>query len=148
MTMRWNPWTDLSRMQNEFNNMFSSVHSDPWYRETRSEGGWNPNVDIYEDNEKYYVVAEIAGVDPSQINLKCEDNHLTIRGQRKIEFEDKKENYLRLEGNYGTFFRTFTLPSNITSEKVTAEYKYGLLKIYIPKKTVTGMHAINVKVTE
>ena len=142
MRYRWNPWQDLQR---EMNSVFENHLRQ---REDGGEWGWRPPVDIYESPEYYLVVAELPGVDPSKVDLRVEDNRLTLHGNRTMEFADTKENYHRLERQYGAFSRTFSLPATVQSEQIAAEFKHGLLRVRIPKRPEVQPKQINVKITE
>jgi len=146
MIVRWNPWQELNRMQEEVNSLFENRRR----REPESEPEWafNPAVDIYEDAERYLLTVEVPGIDPAHVELKVQDNHLSLKGERKLEHEDRKENYHRLERAYGTFLRTFSLPTTADAEKISADYKQGLLRVTIPKKSEVRPKQISVKVTE
>lgn len=146
MRYRWNPWHDFNRLQREMSSLFENqIHRDA----DPEEGyGWRPAVDIYEDPERFLVTAELAGIDPAQVDLRVEDSRLTIRGNRPMEFEEKRDHYHRLERQYGNFSRTFTLPTTVQPDKIQAEYKQGLLRVTIPKRAEVQPHKIQVKVTE
>jgi HSP20 family protein len=116
--------------------------------ESTPDWNWRPNVDIYEDVERFLLIAELPGIDPEKVDLKVEDNRLTLHGTREMEFADRKENYHRLERSYGTFARSFSLPTTVLTEKIGAEYKHGLLRITIPKQPEVQPKKISVKVTE
>jgi len=95
---------------------------------------WAPAVDIYEDENQLVLTAEIPGIEEKDIEIKVEDNTLSIQGERKMEKETKEENYHRIERAYGSFSRSFTLPNYINQENIQAEHAHGLLKITMPKK--------------
>jgi len=95
---------------------------------------WNPSVDVFENDNEVVVKAELPGMNAKDIEVKLENNVLMLKGERHFEKETKEENYHRVEREYGTFSRSFALPSAVNSEKVTAEYKDGVLKIVLPKK--------------
>ena len=149
MIVRWNPWHDLNRLQREMNSLFENrMAAAPHGEEEPAVCDWRPAVDVYEDMERYVLTAELPGFDPGKVDVKVEDSRLTLRGERKLEREDKKENYHRIERAYGTFARTFTLPTTIDVTKITAEYKQGLLQVSIPKKPEVMPKQVTVKVTE
>jgi HSP20 family protein len=95
---------------------------------------WNPSVDIFETDNDVVVKAELPGMDPKSIEVRLENNVLTLKGERHFDKETKEENYHRVEREYGTFSRSFSLPMTVKEDKITAEYKDGLLKIVLPKK--------------
>jgi len=144
---RWEPFREMARMQDELNRLFDD-------RLGRRRGGpeeelgvgFLPPVDVYEDNEGLVLTTELAGVDPKDVDVRVEEGVLTVKGERKLERADKKENYLRVERSYGTFTRSFTLPSTVDPEKVKAEFKNGLLRIAIPKREESKPRSIKVNV--
>lgn len=148
MIIRWNPYHEfrrLQRLQREMNSLLENqLEQDE--QATAPACDWRPLVDVYEDSERYVVTAELPGVEPGQVDLRVEHNQLTLRGERKLEREEKKENYLRVERCYGTFARTFTLPDTVDSSKIGAEFKNGLLHISLPKRSDTMPKQITVKV--
>lgn len=149
MIVRWTPWQDLNRLQREMNTLFENRAAATTNAPNEAPMcDWLPAVDVYEDTERYVVTAELPGFDPKQVDVKVEDNRLTLRGERKLEREEKKENYHRVERAYGTFTRTFTLPTTVDVTKITAEYKHGLLHVSIPKKPEVTPKQVTVKVTE
>ena len=96
--------------------------------------GWNPSVDIFENDNDVVVKAELPGMNAKDIEVKLENNVLTLKGERHFEKETKEENYHRVEREYGSFTRSFVMPTAINGDKVAAEYKDGILKIVLPKK--------------
>ena len=95
---------------------------------------WNPSVDIFENDNDVVVKAELPGMNAKDIEVKLENNVLTLKGERHFEKETKDENYHRVEREYGSFTRSFVMPAAINGDKVAAEYKDGILKIVLPKK--------------
>jgi HSP20 family protein len=94
---------------------------------------WMPVVDIREDEATLVFVAEMPGLDRDQVELTLENNVLTLSGERKLERDEEKEHYHRIERAYGSFSRSFRLPSNVDSQKATATFKDGLLTVELPK---------------
>jgi len=91
-------------------------------------------VDVYETDQNVMLKAELPGVDPKNVEIRVEDGTLYLKGERKFEKEVKEENYHRVERSYGSFTRSFALPSSVEAEKATAEYKDGVLTLTLPKK--------------
>src|SRR5512140_2903904 len=127
---RWDPWRELSRIQDEMARSFD----DRLLSRTGESVGWTPKVDIFEDEEGVALKFELAGVEPKDVDIRFENGVLTLRGERKLEREDKRENYHRIELSYGTFTRSFSLPGTIDAEKIRAESKNGVLTVMLPKK--------------
>jgi HSP20 family protein len=107
---------------------------------------WNPSVDIFENDNEVVVKAELPGMSAKDIDLRLENNILTLRGERSFEKETKEENYHRIEGQYGAFARSFALPIAVNGDKVTAEYKDGILKVVLPKQEERKLKPISVAV--
>jgi HSP20 family protein len=111
---------------------------DPFLRFGRmaEDGGlgmWNPAVDLYEKDDYFMIKAELPGVDKNDINIDLKDRLLTLSGERTHDKEVNEENYYRRERSYGKFQRTFTLPADVNSDQIKAEFKDGVLQIEIPK---------------
>ena len=142
MMTRWEPFRDLARIQDEVNRLFD----DRAYR-TGESVGWTPSCDIYEDAEGVTLRFELAGVEPKDVDVRFENGVLTVRGERKLESDEKRENYHRIERSYGTFTRSFSLPGTLDPERIKAEAKNGVLSITLPKKAEAKPRAIQVKVS-
>jgi len=106
---------------------------------------WTPLVDIFEDSETITLKVELPEVDANDVDIQLEGNALTLRGERKLERADKQEGYHRIERNYGSFGRTFTLPSTVEVGDITAESRDGVLRIALPKKAETKSRQIKVR---
>ena len=107
---------------------------------------WTPSVDIMEKDGNLVLRAELPGLTEKEIELKIEGNILTLKGERKMESEDEKGTYHRVESCYGSFTRSFRLPETVDSEKINAEYKNGILKVTIPQKPEVKPREIPVSV--
>ena len=143
--VKYNPFRDLRAMQEQMNRLLDMA----WNREIGEElreGIWQPPVDIYEDENSVVIKAELPGVDQKEIDIRIEDNTLTLRGERKHSQEVKKENYHRVERFYGTFQRSFSLPHTIDQERVKATCDQGVLTITLPKREEKKPKQINVEV--
>jgi HSP20 family protein len=103
-------------------------------KEQLSAGTFVPPVDVYEDEHNLVLKLEVPGVNEEDLDVQVENNTLTVKGERKFEKEEKEENFHRIERRYGTFVRTFRLPSTIDSEKVEAHYDKGILRIALAKR--------------
>jgi len=132
--VKWNPWREMSAMPDRLDRLFD----DPFFRlgrmaEDSGLGMWNPAVDLYEKDDYVMIKAELPGVDKNDINIDLKDRLLTLSGERTHEKETNEENYYRRERSYGKFQRTFTLPADVDSDQIKAEFKDGVLQIEIPK---------------
>jgi HSP20 family protein len=110
-------------------------------------GSFQPPVDIYEDEHKVSLKLEVPGIDQKDLDVQIENNTLAVRGQRKFEKDEKEENFHRIERRYGSFTRTFTLPSSIDTASIKANYENGVLRIELAKKAETKPRQIKVNVT-
>jgi HSP20 family protein len=139
---RFEPLRDLARLQDEMNRVFD----DRVWRAGESVG-WTPACDIYEDEDGLSLRFDLSGVDPKDVDVRFENGVLTLRGERRLEHEDQRDNYHRIELPYGTFTRSFSLPTVVDAEKIRAESKNGLLTVYLPKRTDAKPRSIQVKVS-
>lgn len=133
----WDPLTEVRSLVRRLERFMEPMTSVTSFREPFryfGEGFW-PNVDIYEDKEEIVCMVELPGMDIKDVEIRLEDSTLTIQGERKMTREDKKENYVRVEANYGSFSRSFTMPSTIDKDRIRAEFKNGVLEIHLPKRT-------------
>jgi HSP20 family protein len=145
---KWDPFKDLVSLQDRMNRLFDeSVRNVRPGDEALSSAIWSPAVDIYETEDEVVVKAELPEVNQKDIDVQIENSTLTLRGERKFNKETKKENFHRIERAYGSFSRSFTLPSTIDQEKIRADYKDGILKISMPKREETKPKQIKVAVT-
>ena len=127
--IKWDPFRELNALTERFGNFPGRLWEAP-----ASTTVWNPAVDIFENDNEVIVKAELPGMEAKDIDVKLENNVVTLRGERRFEKEAKEENYHRIEREYGSFSRAFSLPVTVNAEKVTAEYKDGVLTIVLPKK--------------
>jgi HSP20 family protein len=132
---RWDPFRDLSILQERMNRVFEDAAVRGWKNdEPSATTSWSPAVDIYETDSEIMFQAELPGVDRKDIALQLENNVLTLKGDRRFEKETNQENYHRIERSYGGFSRAFTIPTIVDEDKIRADYKDGILKIALPKK--------------
>ena len=142
---RWDPFRDLVALQERMNRLFDESLRARSTEEEITSGTWAPPVDIYETEGQLVIKAEVPQVDRKDIDIKIENSVLTLRGERKFQKEVKEENYHRIERAYGSFSRSFTLPSSVDPEKVSAAYKDGVLTIQIDKREETKPRQIEIK---
>jgi HSP20 family protein len=143
---RLEPILELASLQNRMNRLFGDSFSPVTSQESLSTGSFVPKVDVYEDEQGIRLKVEVPGVDEKDIDVRLENNLLTIRGERKLENETKEENYHRIERSYGTFTRSFTLPNTVNSEEVKASYDKGILTIHLGKRADARPKQIKVDV--
>ena len=143
--VKFNQFRDLRTMQDQMNRLLDMA----WNREVGEElreGVWQPLVDIYEDETSVIIKAEVPDIDQKDIEVRIEENTLTLKGERKHNNEVKKENYHRVERYYGHFQRSFSLPHSINQEGVQASCEKGVLTVILPKREETKPKQINVEV--
>ena len=143
---RWEPFRGFSTMQDRMNRLFRESYSPEGPEETLTTTSFAPPVDIYEDEHAITVKMEVPGIDEKDIDVRIEDNTLTVHGERKFEKEEKEENFCRVERQYGSFTRSFTLPSSVDPGQVSADYEKGVLKIKLVKKAEAKPKQIKVNV--
>ena len=143
--VRYRPVSDLFNIRDEMNRLFDSFYSGiPALNEQLPAYG--PDVDIKENENDVLVSVETPGMEQKDIKVIVRENVLTLRGEKKREEETKKANYIVSERTFGSFERSFTLPTEIQADKVTATYKNGILSITLPKAEAAKPKEITVKV--
>src|SRR5882724_8277287 len=146
---RWDPFREFSTMQdrmNRMNRLFRESYSPEGPEEALTTTSFAPPVDIYEDEHNITLKVEVPGIDAKDIDVSVDNNTLTVHGERKFEKEEKEENYRRVERQYGSFTRSFTLPSSVDAEKVEDNYGKGVLKIKLAKREEDKRKQIKVNV--
>jgi HSP20 family protein len=144
--VKYNPLRELRTMQEQMNKLLNVSWNHDVTGEDLKDGIWQPAVDIYETVDSIVIKAELPDVDQKDIDVRIEDNTLTIRGERRHEDEVKKENYHRIERYFGSFQRSFSLPATVDQEKVAAACDKGVLTITLPKREETKPKQINIAV--
>lgn len=127
--MRWNPFSEVRRLQEEMNRLFDGSFGE----QELGSVGWIPPVDIEETADGLRVTAELPGMKKEDINVEFENGLLTIRGQRTRESKTEEKNFHRVERSYGSFVRSFRLPSTVNAEQISASYADGVLTLEMPK---------------
>lgn len=126
------PFTVLQREMNRmFDNSFEDFGLTRW-DETAS--GFYPQIDVKETDKEFQVIAELPGMDEKDIDISVSDDVLTLRGEKRLEREEKEDNFYRMERSYGAFHREIPLPAEVDANHVEAVYKKGVLTIHLPKK--------------
>jgi len=141
---RWEPFRAVSTLQGQINRLFNENFDRRG--EESSLTAWAPAVDIYETEHELVVKADLPEVDPKYLDIRVENNILTIRGERKFEKKVNEDNYLRVERSYGSFSRSFTLANTVNAEAIKAEYQNGVLTLTIPKREEAKPKQIKVNV--
>ena len=141
---RLEPFRGLSTLQDQFNRIFNeSFHS---AGQESALTTWAPPVDISETANELVVKADLPEVSEKDIDVRVENNLLTIRGERKFEKSVSEESFLRVERSYGSFSRSFSLPNTLNADAIRAEYKNGVLTITLPKREETKPRQVKVNV--
>jgi HSP20 family protein len=140
--MARSPFRELARLEREMEDMFGRLPAWPW---AERERGWAPAVDMIDHKDEIVLRADLPGLDDKDIEVTVQDGSLTIRGERKEETEEKKEDYYYSERSYGVFARTLPLPTGVDADKVKATFKSGVLEIHLPKAKEAKGKKIEVK---
>ncbi len=137
---------ELSRLRREMERVFEDFFAPrAWFGGRLWEGEWSPAVDVSETPEAVTVKAEIPGIDPKDIDISLVGDVLTVKGEKKSEREEKKENYHLVERSYGSFARSISLPAAVNADKIDAKYEKGVLTVVCPKKEPVRPKAIKIK---
>jgi len=146
--VRWDPYRDVGTLQERMNRLFDEM----WGRGRREDesvtGNWVPSVDVKETKDGLQIFAEVAGVDPKDVEVTVESGILTLKGSRTFEKAVEGESYHRVERAYGAFERSFTLPNNVEPDKIQATYRNGVLQLSLPKREEAKPKAIAIKIQE
>ena len=143
---RWEPFREFSVLQDRLNRLFQDSLGTGREETLATSGAFVPAVDVYEDEHNVTLKLEVPGIDEKDIDVRVENNTLTVRGERKFEKEEKEENFHRIERSCGSFSRSFTLPSTVDAEKVEADYDKGVLKIRLARKAEAKPKQIKVNI--
>ena len=129
---RWYPIREVAALQNRVNSLLQDIAGTD--SETVTAASFVPAVDVYEDTEKVVLKLEIPGVREEDVDIRVENQALSVRGERKFDSEEKQENFHRIERHYGSFFRSFSLPNTVDTDAVAATYNAGILRLELKKK--------------
>jgi HSP20 family protein len=141
---------DPLRTFNSLQEQFSRLFDDPSFRVTGNDSAltaWSPAVDIYETEQELVMRADLPDLSEKDIDVRVENNMLTIRGERKIEKNLSEDNYLRMERAYGSFSRSFSLPNTVNTEQIKADYRNGVLTVTLPKREDSKPKQVKVSVS-
>ena len=151
---KYDPWNafagdmpaTLSRLRSQLNHIFDQDLALFDDEDTRvATSSWTPSVDIREEDDKYVFTADIPGVDPRKIEVTAENGMLTIKGERESEKKEEKKNYKRIERSWGSFYRRFSLPDNVDTDRIDANSRDGVLELSIPKTAAAKPRKIEIK---
>ena len=144
MLVKWDPYTEVEKT---FDSFFRRPFAlKPYWDDRNGEAvAWQPAVNVYEDQEKLSIDVQLPGIDIKDVHLSVTDHTLQIRGERKAKNEEEKDGYYVREAQYGTFSRTFKLPSYVDPEKAKASYDRGELAVTVPKQEKAKPRAIEIE---
>lgn len=148
LILRRDPFSEIKALQEDFNRVLGSTLPGFFGEEGLTSGRWMPGVDIRESDNEITLEADLPGMKPGDFEVSVENRVLTLRGERKFEKKQETDNYHRVERSYGSFVRTFTLPSSVNVEAVSADFKDGVLQITLPKKEEVKARQIQVQVAD
>src|SRR5246127_5581166 len=142
---RWEPFREATTLREQINRLFGDGVGRP--AEESNLTPWAPAVDIFETENELVVKADLPDVNPQDLDIRVENNILTIRGERKFDTKVNEDNYLRIERSYGSFSRSFSLANSVKSDAIKADYQNGVLTLSIPKREEAKPKQIKVNVT-
>ena len=144
----WNQLREMEEAQNRVTRFFGGFPNKLGTGETHSlaVADWSPEVDISQDEHEYLLKADLPEIKKDDLRVTVEDGILCVSGERKSEKEDQERKFHRVERSYGSFRRSFTLPEDTDSKKVTAEFRDGVLKVHLPTTAIAKTKALQVKV--
>jgi HSP20 family protein len=142
---RWDPFREVVALQNRMNSLFRDF-SGNGDNDVLTTASFVPAVDIYEDEHKVALKVEVPGIRQEDLDIRVENSTLTVRGERKLEKEEKEENFHRIERRYGNFYRAFTLPNTVDTEHIEASCENGVLQLTLNKKAEAKPKQIKVNI--
>lgn len=142
---RFDPFREMSSFRDQMSRLFEDTFS----RGRSADSDltvWSPAVDIHETDSELVLKADLPEINEKNLDIRVENNMLTLRGERKFEQATSEDNYLRVERAYGTFSRSFSLPNTVNAEAIQAEYRNGVLTVRMPKREESKPRQIKVSV--
>ncbi|MGO9833601.1 MAG: Hsp20/alpha crystallin family protein [Polyangiaceae bacterium] len=140
MLTRWDPLGEIARLQDQMTRLWNAgAEVQPYH------GSFAPPVDIFEDKEAFHLKVEVPGMTTNDVHVNVENGVLTVQGERKLEREDKRSGYHRVERSYGAFARSFSLPKTVDGDRLEAEMTDGVLSIRIPKQAAPEPKRVPIK---
>jgi HSP20 family protein len=141
----WRPF-EFDRIRREMDRLWDSFLEGRPTRRAGDGGEWLPSIDVSETKSDLVIKAELPGMDAKDIDISMNNGFLTIKGEKKHEREEKDENYHLVERSYGSFTRSVRLPREVQSDKITASFKNGVLRVTLPKSEEAKKKEIKIKV--
>ena len=133
----------IARIKEEITSMIHRFFDDSFFNSQTKT--FMPSINLREDEEKFIVETELPGIDMKDIDIEIHGNKLTIKGEKRIEKENKEGKNHIIESQYGSFYRTFTIPDHVDTDKISAESKNGIVYIYLPKDKTNGPKRIDIR---
>ncbi|HPS79923.1 MAG TPA: Hsp20/alpha crystallin family protein [Thermoanaerobaculaceae bacterium] len=146
--IRWDPFRELAALQERMNTIFEDASGRHRKTDDFITGSWIPAVDVRETRDALEITAEVPGLDPKDVEISVENGVLTLKGSRNFEKAAEGETYHRVERSYGAFERSFTLPTNVDPERISAAYRQGVLSLTLHKREEAKPKSISIKVEE
>jgi HSP20 family protein len=140
MLSHWDPFEEIARLQDQVTRLWNAGGEVSTRR-----GVFAPPVDIYEDNDAFHLKVELPGMQSKDVHVSVENGVLTVRGERKLEKENERDGYHRIERSYGGFARSFTLPKTVNGEQLEAEMRDGVLSLRLPKQVAPPPRRIPIR---
>jgi HSP20 family protein len=140
------PLADVAILQNRLNSIFNDFARPESEQESLAMGSFIPPVDIYEDAQQLVLKLEVPGIRQDDLDVRVENQTLTVKGERKFETDEKEENFHRIERRYGSFTRSFTLPQAVDTGSVKASYDAGVLSVSLAKKEAAKPKQVKVEI--
>jgi len=140
------PLADVAVLQNRLNSIFNDFARPEGEQETLAMGSFIPPVDVYEDTQQLILKLEVPGIKQEDLDVRVENQTLTVKGERRFESNEKEENFHRIERRYGSFARSFTLPQTVDTAAVKASYEHGVLTISLAKKEAAKPKQVKVEI--
>ena len=144
--VRWEPVRELNSLQSEMNRLFNTFFDTPTSGGTGSPRRFVPSTDLAETETHYVLTADLPGVAEGDVSIEFDDNVLTVSGERKVEQEEKREGYHRVERSFGQFRRSLRLPEGVDADAIAATFDKGVLEIRIPKPEARKPRQVEIKV--
>lgn len=139
---RWDPFDELTTLRTRMDRLWSRMSAE----DETALANWSPTADILETKDDIVIKVELPGIDEKNVDVEIESGVLTIKGERKAEMETEEKGYRRVERSYGSFLRSFTLPTNVDPGKISASFANGLLELHLPKNEGAKPRSIKIEV--
>lgn len=139
--VRWDPWRDLAAFERQLDQMMGRMGGGTGAG-SREQRAWSPSLDVHQEGDTMVICAEVAGIDPEQVDISVEDDVLTISGSREDHNEVEEGQWIRRERYSGQFRRSVSLPPGVDPEQIQASARNGLIEIRVPRPTQIGAHRV------